>query len=131
MELVNARCKPTFQHEFALSRLKQSGYQLAVASNSVRNTVLTMMEKSALTPYLEVLLSNEDVEHGKPAPDIYIAAAEKLGVPPQQCLVVEDNPKGIESAERAGCPVMVVEAVYDVTLENIQKRITEIESVTA
>jgi beta-phosphoglucomutase-like phosphatase (HAD superfamily) len=74
-----------------------------------------------------VLLSNEDVEHGKPAPDIYLATSEKLCVPPHQCLVVEDNPKGIESAERAGCPVMVVETVFDVTLENIQKRINEIE----
>ena len=129
MELVNARCKPTFQHEFALSRLHHSGYKLGVASNSVRNTVTAMMEKSALAPYLQFQLSNEDVAHGKPAPDIYLKAAEKLGLEPHQCLVVEDNPKGVESAERAGCPVLIVESVFDVTLDNIQKRIAEIESL--
>jgi len=127
MELVNARCKPTFQHEYALSQLHLGGYKLAVASNSVRNTVATMMEKSALAPYLHLQLSNEDVAHGKPAPDIYLSTAERLGFKPQECLVVEDNPKGIESAERAGCPVMVVETVFDVNLENIQKMIEEIE----
>ncbi len=128
MELVNSRCKPVFQHEFALSRLKKSGYQLGVASNSVKNTVTTMMEKSALAPYLNIQLSNEDVTHGKPAPDIYLFAAELLKLNPGQCLVVEDNPKGIEAAERAGCPVMIVENIFDVTLDNIQKRIAEVES---
>ena len=87
-------------------RLHHGGYKLAVASNSVRKTVVTMMEKSALAPYLHLQLRNEDVAHGKPAPDIYRATAETLGSKPQECLVVEDNPKGIESAECAGCPVM-------------------------
>jgi beta-phosphoglucomutase len=131
MELVNARCKPTFQHEFALSRLRLGGYKLAVASNSVRNTVTTMMEKSALAPYLDIQLSNEDVPHGKPAPDIYLEAAAKLGLNTGECLVVEDNPKGIEAAERAGCPVLVVETVLDVTLDRIKERILEIERVNS
>jgi len=126
MEIVNARCKPMFLHEFALSKLKQAGYKLGVASNSVRNSVEVMMERSALSGYLDVLLSNEDVKHGKPAPDIYLAAAEHLGLPPSECLVVEDNPKGIEAAEKAGCPVLVVETVHEVTLDNIQRRISEL-----
>jgi beta-phosphoglucomutase len=128
MEIVHAKCKPTFQHEYALSQLKQKGYRLAVASNSVRNSVQVMMQKSALAPYLDVLLSNEDVLHGKPAPDLYLAAAEKVGIPPAQCLVVEDNPKGIEAAERAGCPVLVVETVFDVTLDRILNAILKEES---
>ncbi|MFQ3670963.1 MAG: HAD family phosphatase [Verrucomicrobiia bacterium] len=127
MEIVHAKCKPTFQHEFALSKLKQAGYKLAVASNSVRRSVEVMMERSALAPYLDTMLSNEDVKHGKPAPDMYLAAAEKLGFPPSQCLVVEDNPKGIEAAEKAGCPVLVVDSVLDVTLDRIQKAICEEE----
>ena len=118
-EIVHARCKPTFQHEFALSKLKQMGYKLAVASNSVRGSVELMMNRSALSPYLQAMLSNEDVTHGKPAPDIYLQAAQTLDLRPDECLVVEDNPKGIEAARRAGCPLLVVETVLDVTLDRI------------
>jgi beta-phosphoglucomutase len=127
MEIVHAKCKPTFQHEFALSQLKHLGYKLGVASNSVRNSVEVMMLKSALKPYIDVLLSNEDVRHGKPAPDIYLAACDSLLLPPANCLVVEDNPNGIESAGKAGCPVMVVDSVYDVTLDNILTNIKQME----
>ena len=60
-ELTHQQCKPTFSHEYALSKLKGLGYKLAVASNSIRPTVELMMEKSNLRPYLDVLFSNQDV----------------------------------------------------------------------
>jgi len=62
MDIINQLCKPVFQHQFALSKLKEEGYKLAVASNSIRNTVEVMMEKSSLMPYLEFFLSNQDVK---------------------------------------------------------------------
>jgi beta-phosphoglucomutase-like phosphatase (HAD superfamily) len=126
MELVNARCKPTFQHEFALSRLRVKGYKLAVASNSRRDTVATMMGKSNLTQYLDFFLSNEDVKYGKPEPDIYLEAAYKFGLRPSECLVLEDNQNGILAAEKAGCSIMVINSVLDVSLERIEKKIQEI-----
>jgi beta-phosphoglucomutase len=114
MEIVHAQCKPTFTHEYALSRLKAEGYKLAVASNSVRNTVEIMMDKSTLRPYLDLLLSNQDVNKGKPDPEIYTTAIQRLGLTPQECLVVEDNVNGIKAATDAGAHVMVVQTVYDV-----------------
>jgi HAD superfamily hydrolase (TIGR01509 family) len=128
MELVHARCKPTLQHEFALSRLRHKGYKLAVASNSRRTTVATMMIKSDLAQYLDFQLSNDDVKYGKPEPDIYIEAAYRFGLHPSECLVLEDNQNGILAAEKAGCPVMVIDTVFDVSLEGIEKRIQEIEA---
>lgn len=122
-ELVNSRCKPTFAHEYALSRLRGDGYKLAVASNSVRASVELMMEKSWLKPYLDLLLSNQDVRHAKPDPEIYLTAAERLGVKPTECLVVEDNPNGIRAAEGAGCPVLAVANVQDVHLAAIRDAI--------
>ena len=118
-ELIHARCKPRFQHEFALSRLKADGFRLAVASNSVRATVELMMEKSQLLRYLDVLVSNQDIAHPKPAPDIYLKAASDLGVPPAACLVVEDHPYGIVSARAAGCHVLAVQDVTDVNYERL------------
>lgn len=127
MELVYARCKPTFQHEYALSNLKAAGYKIAVASNSVRNSVEVMMERANLRTYLDALLSNEDVTKGKPDPEIYTAAFARLGVAPSECLVVEDNENGIRAARDAGAHLLVVRDVHDVTLEAITGRITQIQ----
>lgn len=126
-ELIHLRCKPTFAHEYALSKLKEMGYRLAVASNSVRATVELMMERSSLRRYLDLLLSNQDVRSPKPDPEMYQVAASRLGLSPAQCLVVEDNPNGIRSAEDAGCPVMVVHGVEDVHLGAILAAVRRIE----
>ncbi len=131
MEIVNAKCKPTFLHEYALSRLKADGYKLAVASNSVRKSVVSMMDKSKLCDYLEIQLSNQDVNKSKPDPEIYTKAIEKLGLTPQECLVVEDNENGIASAKAAGAHLMVVQSVHDVTYQAIMKNIKRCEGEMA
>ncbi|OOV89099.1 HAD family hydrolase [Pseudomonas sp. MF4836] len=126
MEIVYGLCKPTFVHQYALSALKKQGYKLAVASNSIRNTVGMMMEKARLDQYLDLKLSNEDVENPKPAPDIYTLAIRSFGLSPEECLIVEDNENGIRAARASGAHVLVVENVEDVNLENITNRIQEI-----
>jgi len=128
MEIVHRECKPLFQHEYALSRLKSRGYKLAVASNSVRNSVEIMMHKSGLDRFLDAMVSNEDVRHAKPDPEIYLMAMELLGVKPEECLVVEDNENGIQSARAAGCQVMIVQDVLDVTDERISRELAALES---
>lgn len=127
MELVHARCKPMFQHEHALSHLKAEGYKLGVASNSVRKSVEVMMEKSNLMAYLDCLLSNQDVVHGKPDPEIYNKAIQCLGLQPEECLVVEDNDHGIKAAQASHAHLMVVQSVHEVTYDNIHRRIRECE----
>lgn len=126
-ELVHARCKPRFQHEYALARLRQEGYSLAVASNSIRATVQLMMEKAALLDYLAFYLSNQDVKHGKPDPEIYQLAISKLGLSPAECLIVEDNEHGIAAARASGAHVMVVKDVMEVNYANITHAIAQFE----
>jgi len=127
IEIVHTQCKPVFQHEYALSNLRAAGYKLAVASNSVRNSVELMMEKSKLRRYLDVLFSNEDVKNGKPDPEIYIKVMASLGVHPEESLVVEDNEHGIAAAKMAGANLMIVESVMDVTLDSVLRHIQNIE----
>ncbi|MGF1667810.1 MAG: HAD family hydrolase [Acidimicrobiia bacterium] len=127
MEIVHARCKPTFQHEFALSRLHAEGYRLAVASNSIQNTVDVMMEKADLSRYLAVRMSNECVARGKPDPEIYTKTFDSLGVSPDETLVIEDNEKGIKAASEAGAHVMPVREPTDVTYDRIRNEIDLIE----
>ena len=127
IEQVHVNCKPLFVHEYTLSNLKGRGYKLGLASNSIKSTVKLMMEKSNLEPYLDVMLSNEDVDLPKPHPEIYLKAAEMLKVRPADCLVVEDNLNGIKSAEAAGCPLYVVQSVFDVQLDQLMLAIRRAE----
>ncbi len=123
MEIVNARCKPRFNHEFALSKLKAQGYRMAVASNSVRNSIEVMMQRAELDRYLEFIISNQDVTKPKPAPDMYNLAISKLGLQPTECLIVEDNENGIKAARASGAHVLEVETVDDVNFANIMRSI--------
>jgi beta-phosphoglucomutase-like phosphatase (HAD superfamily) len=124
LEIVYARCKPVFYHAYALSKLKALNYRMAVASNSVRGTVEMMMEKSGLGQYMEFLLSNQDVTRSKPDPEIYTVAIRRLGLRPDECLVIEDNANGIKAAR---APVMVVNSVEDVNFDAIQAAIRSAE----
>lgn len=123
VDQVHLKCRPVFVHEYALSNLKARGYKLGLGSNSIRSTVELMMTKSNLADYLDVMVSNEDVARAKPHPDIYLKAAEELGVAPERCLVVEDNANGIKAAEAAGCRLLVVQSVHDVQLDRVLQAI--------
>lgn len=126
MEYVALRCRPVFQHEYALARLKARGLRIGVASNSVRASVEEMMDRSALRPYLDCLVSNQDVRKGKPDPEIYQEAMRRLDVAPAETLVVEDNANGIAAAEAAGAHVLVVDSPEDVRLDLIERRLDDL-----
>jgi len=127
MEMVYTKCKPVFYHEYALAKLKAEGYNMVVASNSVRQTVELMMEKSNLYNYLQFMLSNEDVSASKPDPEIYLKAIKQLGLSPQECLIVEDNQNGIKAAIASGAHVMIVKSVADVHYDNIIANIQRVQ----
>ena len=123
MEIVNASCKPRFNHEFALSKLQALGYRMAVASNSVRNSIEVMMQRAELDRYLEFMISNQDVTRPKPAPDMYNLAISKMALQPTECLIVEDNENGIKAARASGAHVLEVQTVDDVNFANIMRTI--------
>lgn len=127
VELIHIRCRPTFAHEYALNRLKRSGYKIAVASNSIASTVELMMDRSGLAPYMDLQVAATDVTTPKPDPEIYTVAASRLGVTPDECLVVEDSQFGIASARAAGVHLLEVSGVEDVTYSAVSRRITEVE----
>jgi beta-phosphoglucomutase len=128
MEIVHANCKPTFFHQYALSKLKEDGYKIAVCSNSIKNSIHTMLDKSALLPYIDFYISNEDVQHGKPDPEMYNLAINKFGLLPKQCLIIEDNPNGIKAAYASGSHVLEIEKIEEVNFQNIKSKIKQIET---
>lgn len=94
-------------HEL-LSYLKERGIKTAIATSSPIERTILYLTSVGLEKSFDELVSGYMVEKGKPEPDIYLYAAEKLGVSPEHCMVLEDSPAGILAAHRAGCiPVMV------------------------
>ena len=128
-EMIIKECRPNFEHEFALSRLKNDGYSLAVASNSITSTIREMMVKAGLIEYLEFFVSNEDVVNAKPDPEIYLQAIRRLELNPEQCLILEDNDHGYEAAIKSGAHVMRVKNPSCVVYENIKTEIGLIENL--
>lgn len=126
-EFIVRDCSPIFEHEFALSKLKGEGYKLGLASNSIKETVELMMLRSHLHGYFDIMLSTADVVNGKPDPEIYITAQARLGVSPDHCLIVEDNPNGIAAAKASGAHVLVVENPNFVTYSNIANKINSLK----
>ena len=126
-EEVMLKCRPLFQHEYALSRLKKEGYKIAVCSNSIHKTIELMMEKAELMSYLDLIMSNQDVTKAKPDPEIYVKAMEKLSVTPSESLILEDNQNGIKAALASGGNLLHIDTVYDVNYTNIMTRINELE----
>jgi HAD superfamily hydrolase (TIGR01509 family) len=108
VRIASLNCRPVFQHEYLLQRLKKSGYKLGVVTNSIRRTTLMMLENASLLQYLDEIVTNEDVFNAKPNPECYIRMSELLGVLPREMLVVEDSPYGIQAATVAGCDVVEV-----------------------
>lgn len=128
IDIIHAKCKPVFQHQYALAKLKNSGYRMAVCSNSIRNSVELMMQKAGLDSYLDFILSNQDVKHGKPDPEMYNIAIKRLGLEPKECLIIEDNENGIKAAVASGAHLLKVENPEDVHYYSIVHRISIIEN---
>lgn len=127
-ELIVTSCEPTYHHRYCLSRLASEGYRLACASNSIRPTIVEILSLAALDMYLPLIVSNEDVTHAKPAPEIYLTAAARLGLDPSQILVVEDSEHGIAAARASGCHVLTVADPDDVTYDRVAHAIQVVEA---
>jgi beta-phosphoglucomutase len=128
MEIVTMKCKPVFQHQFALSKLRSEGYKIAVCSNSIRQTIEVMMDKAGLSQFLDFFISNQDVNFGKPNPEMYNLAIARLGMTPNECLIVEDNENGKKAAIASGAHLLAVNDTFDVDYYTISSRIKVIEN---
>jgi HAD superfamily hydrolase (TIGR01509 family) len=85
-----------------LLKLQKASIPTAVASSSPMEFIKVIINNLNLNNYFQFLLSGDEVEHGKPAPDIYLTAAKRLDVLPSDCFVLEDSHNGATAAKRAG-----------------------------
>ena len=110
-----------------MSDLVDKGYKIAVCSNSIRKTVLTVLSKLGLMEFMDYVISNEDVQNSKPHPEMYWRAISKMGCLPEETLIVEDSPYGLLAASRSKSHILRVKNPSEVTYDNMFKKLKEIE----
>jgi HAD superfamily hydrolase (TIGR01509 family) len=94
------------------AELKRRGVRMAVGTSSGRAEAERMLTMTGLRGYFELLVTGDDVEAHKPAPDTYVECARLLGVQPEQCVVIEDAPSGIKAAHGAGIACVAVQSPF-------------------
>jgi HAD superfamily hydrolase (TIGR01509 family) len=106
--LLPGRIAPMRGVPGVLGRLGRSGFRLALASSSSPAVIQATIDGLGLVGSFEATVSGRDVTMGKPAPDIFLEAARRLGVPPGDCVIVEDSYNGLCAALAAGIPCVVI-----------------------
>lgn len=91
-----------------LRRLRDSGWRQAVASSAPRMNLDVLLPAAGVAEFFDAVVSAEEIQHGKPHPEIFLRAAQALDADPARCVVVEDAPAGVKSGRRAGMRVVGV-----------------------
>jgi len=94
--------------ETLLKWLKQNGFRVALATATPVERATEYLRQVGLADYFDAICSARQVAKGKPEPDIYLYAAGRLGLKPEECLALEDSPNGVRSASAAGCKTVLV-----------------------
>ena len=107
--------------------LSINGYKIAVCSNSIRKTVLTVLSKLGIMEFMDYIISNEDVDNSKPHPEMYWHAISKMKSLPEETLIIEDSPYGLLAASRSKSHILRVKNTKETNLKNIQNKLNQIE----
>ncbi len=126
LAIIN-RMQPDERLRTILRRLREEKYTIIVCSNSTRESTKLMLLRKGFFEFVDFYLSNQDVHHTKPHPEMYLAAMIKAGARPKECLVVEDSHYGRQAAVDAGAYLCPVRDVEDVMYEKIKMSIVEAE----
>jgi len=108
--------------------LRDRGYKLACASNSIRRSVLVMLAKIGIIEYMDLIISNEDVKNSKPHPEMYWKTMSMMGCLPEETLIVEDSPHGLLAASRSRANVLRVDSPKDLVISKIIRKLDETQN---
>mgnify|MGYP003495641915 CR=1 FL=1 len=108
-ELIPKYCPPDYSKIILMRHLKDKGIILACCSNSVKETLHSMLRSAGLFDYMDLIIANDE-----PDPEMYLLAMQKLNITPEETIIVEDSPHGIEAARAANAEVRIVRGVEDV-----------------
>jgi HAD superfamily hydrolase (TIGR01509 family) len=112
-KLIRDTIKPVPQVTKMIKEIKKMNIPFAVCSNSIRKSIELFLEAADITGF-EFIISNQEVINPKPDPEMYLKAIERLGLPKDEVMIVEDSPVGIAAAEAAGAVLCKVKNPFDV-----------------
>jgi HAD superfamily hydrolase (TIGR01509 family) len=121
--------QPDLQKIELFKELRNMGYKLACASNSIRRSVLVMLAKIGIIEYMDLIISNEDVKNSKPHPEMYWKAMSMMGCLPEETLIVEDSPHGLLAASRSRANVLRVDNPKDLVISKIISKLNETQKI--
>ena len=120
--------QPDLEKIELFKELRNRGYKLAVASNSIRRSVLVMLAKIGIIEFMDLIISNEDVKNSKPHPEMYWKAMSMMGCLPEETLIVEDSPHGLLAASRSRANILRVNSSKDLVLSKIISKLDETQN---
>jgi len=120
VEAVLAYAKIRQEKIDLMNFLKSKNVKIACYTNSIRMTAEIMLERTGILSHLDLLVTNQDVAKAKPDPEGYLLCMSKFGVSKDECLIIEDSPKGLQAAFLSGANVLKVEKPDDVTIELLE-----------
>jgi len=113
-----------------LERLEQAGIPCAIGSSTEQKNVQLGLRLLGLESFFQTAVTAEHVQRGKPAPDVFLQAAEKVGVDPRRCVVFEDAPSGVEAARAAGMKVVGVTTTHPGGhLEGVDREVARLDEL--
>tara|TARA_Y100000034_G_C6869703_1_gene396843 strand:- start:1105 stop:1713 length:609 start_codon:yes stop_codon:yes gene_type:complete len=123
IDIIKKQSKVRQEKVDLMNYLKNKGLLVACFTNSIRETAELMLETSGVASYLDLVLTNEDVECPKPDPEGYKKICEHFKVDPKEVFIVEDSDKGYASAVASGCHVLRVKDPEEVMIKLFKERI--------
>ncbi len=121
--------KTVFFHKKDLLSTLSVDYSLFCCSNSVRETIETVLHRMEVYQYFYRIYSNQDILNAKPHPEIYLRTMVDNGFRPKEILVIEDSPVGVQAAIDSGAHVLTVKNSKEVTYENIKRELDRLNSI--
>lgn len=107
-EIKKTKIEPTVGIVRFLNDLQKNGIKMGIGTAAMEFKAEAILEELKFRQFFEVVISGEKVERGKPYPDTYLMAAKELGLKPEECVVIEDAPNGIEAAKRGGIKCIAI-----------------------
>lgn len=111
-ELARGRMRPLPGAVELVRDAARSGFRIALGSSTPRSNIEVVLEALGVRDCFPHIVCSDDVQHGKPHPEVFLKAAEKLGLPPTRCVVIEDAVVGVQAAKAAGACCLAVATTH-------------------
>ena len=113
-EMVKDKIEPLPGVIDLIKNLKSMNFKLAVGSSGPPDNVKLLLSSLKIELFFDTIITAEEIQNGKPSPDVFLLAAQNINVKPQNCLVIEDAPVGVEAANRANMKCIALTTTHDI-----------------